>query len=527
MAHLSRHKQVDKSKLTAATIPIWTKSSLKNNTRDNLAQDITFKCGCCSQSFSSKESLALHMHMHTGPQPKTKVISIPSTELSKPISYTNVNHPVPETFVQTSTLFDDIEQLSQTDISSTSGVCLEEQKGRVCLLALLNNGVCSDVTHRAQEDYQKTSENTIVSSISKLRNPNEQHTISITVSIPNVDNGSQSADQQLSFSTISGNSNSSNISYPMSLPKQLVAEKFSTNSSSSQPEEVLKKKQEENKSGSSSQNFTISHNSGLDSGGLDMPDLLDNSFQPGQEVNIESNHSSNPSACGSGNEKETVCGWNTSNSDVNLRESVLDMPLVPSNRSVQDMPSLLDEDLLGSEEKNPETVPQISEVNHLKGDEAQIHVQSECKIKSSVSQDQEEGNALVKAKVSSPVGNDRGVSDSVENIAIISVTSVQMNRDNFDAEAIAADWFYSSQSKDSPTTPDLREIKDVNSSIQDSWLSDGTSLQISEKNVPSETFNSSKYATLNDSCISSGDIIGEESKATEEQETRSKISSLV
>lgn len=521
MAHLSRHKQVDKPKLTPAGVPLSTKSSLNNNATENFSQDIKFKCGCCSESFSNKESLALHMHLHTGPQLKSKVVSVPANVVTESIRDANsaVNRPDLNRTVEASTLFEDIEQLSQPDIPPSAGVCSEEQKGRVCLLALLNNGVCSDITHRAPVEYQMPSESNVVSTISKVNNSSEQQTISITVSIPSVINGRQSTEQQLSFSAISDHSNSTNILYPLSLPKQPVIENLTVNSSSHQPVGEMKKLEEND----SCQNFAIAHHSGLGNSSLDMPDLLGSSCPDVQEVTSQTvNKSLSPSITKNLKERDTLSGWNGSNSDVTPKLSM------SSSRSVQDMPSLLDEDLIESGRQRPENFVQITDACHLQGDEVvSVVTQSICRSKSSINQD-EEINAVVQAKPSSPLGSDhKDIPDSVGNIAIVNVTSVQMNRDSFDAETIATDWFYSSPSKDA--VPDMKEVKEVTSSLQESWLSDGNSnsMPVSDKNLLNETFNSSEYSISGDSCSTPRRIVGEESNITEEQETRSKISSLV
>lgn len=491
MAHLSRHKQVIKNKGPTVTVLPSVKTSVPFSNAQNFARAIKFKCGCCSETFVTKESLAMHMQLHTVPQPKAKANSILPSVLCRPIvnqTAPPVHHIKTEPKVQASALFEDIEQLNQQEAPVSVGVCTEEQKGRVCLLALLNNGVCSDLSHRSPVECagESLSEISPINSATKLNGPSDEPTISITVSIPNVLNGGQLAQQQLSFSTISNHSNATNLPYPMPMENPSVGSTVQHLTSASDEHQKI-----QNNLKLPSQNFSMDQGSDLQSNCLDLPDLCDAAFQDEPKLNNQNAQNAQDIIVKEASDNSISTVWSNGNAVENLTENVINTPVVPTGTQTQsmDMPSLLDEDFLRSDEQGQDAFIQLSgkcQADSGEGNAPNLQNGNPSEVNLVTKQSeglQEHQKDTVDGDSASLSSSDSNTSDTVKNIAIVSVTSVPVNRDNFNSENTTNDWFYSNASKELSSVLEDKKVIDKETSLQGPWLHDDDISMAGKENV--------------------------------------------
>ncbi|XP_034232088.1 zinc finger protein 236-like [Thrips palmi] len=496
MAHLSRHKQIS-SKTKATSVPVL--STVKTYVSETSSQGLKFKCGCCSESFPTKESLAIHMQQHTVTQAKPKANSALSPNVSKSNNESTLLEIKSEPVVQTSSLFEDIEELShhepQAQALGSVGVCTEEQKGRVCLLALLNNGVCSDLSHRAPASgsLQNSPQNSSVLNESKVNVSAGDQTISITVSIPSCLDGGPMMEQQLSIPAVSHqSSNSTCLSFPVTFTNSPVTSTL-VNTSFSVIDTQINKLQENNLN-TSNQNALENHSSSLQNNCLDLPDLCD----PFPEVANQVAQNSPELVTKGNNSKKASPAWGRKILVKNITDHAVSTPtsIMPSSRLVQsmDMPSLLEEDMLPNEDSNQETFRLAS--GEVRTFESGKNTESLGRINTS-SQPDLTGSL-----------NKNGT-DSVKNIAIVSVTSVQVNKDSYDENNIVSDWFYASSGKDISPVLEGQKAKDIDAPAEASWFPESDQISVSEK-LHNEKCSAAGYST--DSCISSQKLTTEGSK---------------
>lgn len=531
MAHLSRHKQIaSKSKATAVSFLPTVKTFVSNTA----GQELKFKCGCCSESFPTKESLALHMQQHTVTQTKPKVSCILSSNVSKSNndSSSSLMELRVEPVVQTSSLFEDIEELShhepQAQAPGSVGVCTEEQKGRVCLLALLNNGVCSDLSHRAPP-----VQSSIVLNQPKEGVSSEEQTISITVSIPscvsggqmteqkisipavpqlsnsnflngghmaeqqisipavpplsnsNFLNTGQMTEQQLSIPVVSQHSNSTCISYPVTFNHPPVTSSLGINSLSVIDAQCTKI--DENNLNSSNQNLNMS----LQTNSLDLPDLCD-SFPAVSKLGSQEIANSHEVVS-----KKGTSTWGDSNPVEN--ETDHRSTTISSRRLDQgmDMPNLLEDDMLPGEDSHQESSGIISG----KGNrfESKLPVTSNEVGKDSKPQGKNNSNAQPDFSV---ISNKNG-SESEKKIAIVSVkTSVQMKKEGHDENNVLTDWFYASSGKDDSSVLERPTENYLDSPAEPAWFPESDQMSVSGK-LHNDKCSSVGYSISSDACITS------------------------
>lgn len=487
MAHLSRHKQVEKTRTTSISQSSTVKSSM--NITGNPVQVPYFKCGCCSESFSTKESLALHMQLHTGPQLKPKVSAVDK----KPASETMLPAPnsVSLPSVLASTLFEDIEQLSHQEPPVSEGVCSEEQRGRVCLLALLNNGVCSDLSHRVPASIShEESSFTSDESNPKESKCNDGSTISITVSIPNVMNGEQIGKQQLTLPAIPNFSTPSSVLYPVTLSSASVtsASSFAPLSGASCPINNVSDHDNTDKSLSGGLHSDVSSNC------LDMPTLSDNCFEDVSKSTCKPSHVSTDTFRDDDMKDSSACTWLGSDSIGNfVSGDTIDMSIISTCRPVQglDMPSLLDEDLLpndGKGMKNFEEVPETC----LIGNSTSESKLSTNKVGTNVDNvkpllDQTNNNIHSEMLAVSMGSCNKNL--SVGNISPLSVRD-PMNSDTCDADSSPNEWIFTHHEKGTSSVSEARN-RDV-SSVSREWCGKKTEKSFGEPNKSSEVFTLNK-----------------------------------
>lgn len=500
MAHLSRHKQIaSKNKATAVSfLP-----TVKTYVSSNLNQGLKFKCGCCSESFPTKESLAIHMQQHTVTQakPKSSCIIPPIVTKSTNDSSSSVLEIKSEPVVQTTSLFEDIEELShqepQPQAPGSVGVCTEEQKGRVCLLALLNNGVCSDLSHRAPAagPGQISPQNSSVSA--------GEQTISITVSIPSCVNGGQMTEQQLSIPAVSQHSNSTCLSYPVTFANSPVTSTLGLNSLS--VINTQSNKLQENILNSSNQRFNLNHTSSLQNNCLDLPDLCD-SFPISKLGSKGVENSQELVLKDRGN--ETSSKWSVDKSIENVTNNMSNSTSMMSSSGLvqsMDMPCLLEEEMLPKEDSIQESFGMTSgKVHTFKSDlsVAPNKVGKNTEIQGMT-------NAIVHPDLTE--SSNKNGTGSVQNIAIVSVKSVQMNKESYEENNSVIDWFYASSGKEISPVIEGQRASDLESPAEASWFSESDQMSVSDK-LLNEKCNAAGYSISTDACIVSHKITTEGSK---------------
>lgn len=468
MAHLSRHKQIDKIK---GAVPFGSSGKPAVNNNNESFVQMKFKCGCCSEYFPTKESLALHMQLHTGPQTKPRVKSNLPSPINNPVGdYDSSGQLLKlEATVQTSSLFEDIEQLSQQDIPLSEGVCLEEQKGRVCLLALLNNGVCSDLSHRssAEVDPQNIPVLPPVSCVPKVSNQNSEQTISITVSIPSAINGGQMTEQHISLTSVSESSCVRNMSYPVTLTNTSTLPSLCGNPAS---EPCIQSKKPilscpKLEPGS----FNTSQRTGLDNN-FDMPDLLDTSLE---DVKLNSQTDQHSVPRNDVSSDKITCTWNKGNAYSTT--TAVNVPLDPVSGESQslDMPSLLDDDLLPSSDNTNQEIfvqmPATCTLNQNPSNISSLH-QANAPSEAILCNNPRKDLEVTAQSNSIPLASaNKNVSDTNKNIAVVNVKSIPMNRDSFDTES---DWFYPSSDKEITSVLDSKKLNEMEPPVPSSWFND-------------------------------------------------------
>ncbi|KAK3927204.1 Paternally-expressed gene 3 protein [Frankliniella fusca] len=523
MAHLSRHKQVDKVK-SCAPLASSGKPSVNNNNKN--FEQMKFKCGCCSEYFPTKESLALHMPLHTGPQPKPKVNCVLPLSMNNHVEERTSSSQLPklESTIETSSLFEDIEQLSHQDIPVAEGVCLEEQKGRVCLLALLNNGVCSDLSHRAPAEInpQSMAKPPSVSCASKLSNQSNEQTISITVSIPSEINGGQMTEQHISFTSVS-DSNVRNVSYPITLSNTSTVPSLATKPSS---ESSIQSKKPQFSGLKVEPGNANTCQGSAQPNNFDLPDLLDTSVDDSKVSTQTDRH---PTQRSDVSPNKIACTWTKENSYSS--ETTTNGPLVSANGETQslDMPSLLDELLESSDSRNEEIFGRVNDTcdlnpNTANNASAQHVDSSEFNIDSNLSKGSNT-TETDKSSSESLASSDKNITDTVKNIAVVNVTGISVNRDSFDSEN---DWFYSSSDKDISTILNVKKLNEIDPPVPSSWFHD-SDLTLAGKKLLNENCDASLFPVASDSRVNEQNTSSEESKSADKKELKknSSLPSLV